>query len=278
MSHNDMIVTSGEAMRLMPAHQSPSRENRLHVVPEVAESGTSDQELVEAAGSGTQAAFGALFERHEAAARRLARQLAHCQADADDLVSESFVRVFDAVKASRVRQFRAYLLTTLRHLAYDVTRKRSRTVLVDEMEALSGPSRAALVVQFRDTAIDDLDSALMVMAFERLSKRHREVLWRTEVEGQTPAEAGPHFGLSANGTSALAYRAKIALRAAFLQAHLSQPPAQESCQVVRDNLGVWTRGQLSTRKAKQVESHLAECANCSAEADELHVLNLDLPA
>ncbi|MBN9620375.1 MAG: RNA polymerase subunit sigma, partial [Actinobacteria bacterium] len=57
----------------------------------------SDAELLTAVASGDDDAYGVLWARHESAARRLATQLTR-PSNVDDLVSESFLRVFNAVK------------------------------------------------------------------------------------------------------------------------------------------------------------------------------------
>jgi len=42
-----------------------------------------------------------------------------------------------------------------------------------------------------------------------------------------------------------------------------------NCRAVRGELTAWCDGELSRRRAEQVEQHLAECAACSAEAESL---------
>src|SRR2546430_10213444 len=58
-------------------------------------------------------------------------------------------------------------------------------------------------------------------------------LWQLEVEGKTPAEVAPMFGLSGNGASALAMRAREGLRQAYLQEHIgTNIPVQDRKSVV----------------------------------------------
>lgn len=91
--------------------------------------GPSDAELIDAVRSGQVDAFGSLYERHVSAAYNLAMQLARSRAESDDLVSEAFARVLDTLRAGRGPDsaFRAYLLTALRHVAYDKTRRDRRS-------------------------------------------------------------------------------------------------------------------------------------------------------
>ncbi|ONI85922.1 hypothetical protein ALI144C_12520 [Actinosynnema sp. ALI-1.44] len=233
--------------------------------------GPSDAELIDSVRKGTVAAYGSLYERHVGAAYNLARQLSRSQAEADDLVSEAFAKVLDTLRAGRGPDsaFRAYLLTTLRHTAYDKTRRDKRVELSDDVTTVSGADTA---VPFSDTAVAGLERSLAARAFARLPERWQAVLWHTEVEGQTPAEVAPLLGLTPNGVSALAYRAREGLRQAYLQVHLAESTG-ERCKATAERLGAWTRGGLSKRETAQVESHLDECERCRALAAELADVN-----
>ncbi|HEX4723529.1 MAG TPA: sigma-70 family RNA polymerase sigma factor [Pseudonocardiaceae bacterium] len=236
--------------------------------------GPSDAELIEAVRSGQVDAFGSLYQRHVSSAYNLARQLARSRAESDDLVSEAFARVLDTLRAGRGPDsaFRAYLLTALRHVAYDKTRRDRKVELTDDVTAVSGISVEKISEPFKDTAVAGLERTLAAKAFARLPERWQAVLWHTEIEGQSPAEVAPLLGLTANGVSALAYRAREGLRQAYLQVHLDESTAAR-CQATTEKLGAWTRGGLSKRETAQVEAHLDECERCQALAAELADVN-----
>ncbi|MCE6999371.1 sigma-70 family RNA polymerase sigma factor [Saccharothrix sp. S26] len=233
--------------------------------------GPSDAELIDSVRGGDVDAYGQLYERHVTAAYNLARQLARSSAEADDLVSDAFAKVLDALRAGRGPDsaFRAYLLTALRHTAYDKTRRDRKVELSDDV-AEAAPE--ATSVPFSDTAVAGLERSMAAKAFARLPERWQTVLWHTEIEGQTPAEVAPLLGLTANGVSALAYRAREGLKQAYLQVHLAETQA-ERCRATVDRLGAWTRGGLSKRETTQVEAHLDECTRCRALAAELADVN-----
>ncbi|MEV7552977.1 sigma-70 family RNA polymerase sigma factor [Amycolatopsis sp. NPDC089917] len=240
-------------------------------------SGKSDAELIAEVRDGKIASYGTLYERHAGAAHNLARQLARSSSEADDLVSEAFAKVLDTLRGGKGPDaaFRAYLLTALRHTAYDKTRKDKRVDLNEDMSDVGGAVGEALTVPFSDTAVAGLERTLAAKAFARLPERWQAVLWHTEIEGQTPAEVAPLLGLTANGVSALAYRAREGLRQAYLQVHLAENSA-ERCRASADKLGAWTRDGLSKRERAQVESHLDECEKCRALAAELADVNTGL--
>ena len=236
--------------------------------------GPSDAELIDAVRKGTLSAYGDLYERHVGAAYNLARQLSRSQAEADDLVSEAFAKVLDTLKAGRGPDsaFRAYLLTALRHTAYDKTRRDKKLELSDDVSAVSGVNPDAVSVQFVDPAVAGLERSLAARAFERLPERWQAVLWHTEIEGQSPAEVAPILGLTPNGVSALAYRAREGLKQAYLQVYLADT-TEDRCRATTDRLGAWTRDGLSKREKAQVEAHLDECDRCRALAAELADVN-----
>jgi RNA polymerase sigma factor (sigma-70 family) len=233
----------------------------------------SDADLINAVRGGRIQAYGRLYARHVHAANNLARQLSRSPIEADDLVSDAFAKVLSVLSAGGGPDsaFRAYLLTALRHTAYDKARRDRKLELFDDVDAVSGVEKATSV-PFHDTAVARLNQSLAATAFTSLPENWQTVLWHTEIEGQTPAEVAPLLGLTPNGVSALAYRAREALRKAYLQAHVVRNPA-ERCRATTTKLGAWTRGGLSKRETTQVETHLDDCSACRALTAELADVN-----
>ena len=238
--------------------------------------GPSDAELITASRDGSREAYAELYNRHRAAAYNLARQLARSLSEADDLVSEAFAKLLDTVRAGGgpSSAFRAYLLTALRHCAYDRTRRDRRIELSDDVSSYDAG------VPFTDTAVAGLDRSLAARAFATLPEHWQTVLWHTEIEGQPPAEIAPLLGLTPNGVSALAYRAREGLRQAYLQMHLADRAMTgaskrelQRCRAASERLGAWIRGGLSKRETAQVEQHLDECERCRTLATELADVN-----
>ena len=115
-----------------------------------------DAELISAVRAGSVDAYAALYRRHLASARALARQLTGCPAEADDLVAEAFTRLFTTLRrgGGPDAAFRAYLLTALRHIRYDRTRQDHRVELSGDM------TRYDAGVPWQDTAVEELESRL----------------------------------------------------------------------------------------------------------------------
>lgn len=224
----------------------------------------SDAELIAEVRSGRTEAYGSLYRRHQTSARSLARQLASCPAEADDLVAEAFAKLFAALLGGGGPDtaFRAYLLTTLRHVFHDRLRRDRRLELSDDM------GRHDPGVPWVDPAVAGLESRLAARAFTGLPERWRTVLWRTEVDRDSPAELAAVLGLSPNGVSALAHRAREGLREAYLQEHLG-PGGADRHRATVDRLGAWARDGLTARRRAAVDAHLATCPDCRALAAEL---------
>ena len=220
----------------------------------------SDGALIERTRGGDRAAYGELWQRHARSARTVARS--YSSLDPDDLVAESFTRIYDAILAGHgpTGAFRPYLFTTVRNTAASWGRARHDTTL-ETLESFEDPATS------ESATLDALDRSTTAQAFRSLPTRWQEVLWYTEVEDMQPAQVAPLVGMSANATAALAYRAREGLRQAWIQAHLRNAEEPE-CRWTIDRLGGYTRGRLRTRDTARLEAHLDDCARCTIVAAE----------
>ena len=221
-----------------------------------------------------------LYVEHAPVARRVALSMVPRDV-ADDIVAEAFTRVLGAIRAGGGPglAFRAYLLTAVRNTANDWLRASRRTTVLGDLdqdledhipEENMGLARLSRGPEAEAEA--HAEARLVAGAFARLPARWRAVLWQLEVEGKAPAAIAPMFGLSANGLSELAVRAREGLRQAYLQQHIGRNvPA--SCRSYAAALGADARGRLSRRRRSAVHEHLQHCARCHALANELTELN-----
>jgi RNA polymerase sigma factor (sigma-70 family) len=226
--------------------------------------GDTDTDLLAAVRAGDTAAYGTLYERHRAATRQLAYALARDPADADDLVAETFAKVFATLRAGRgpLVAFRAYLHTTLRHVCYHRARRDRRLEFTDDL------TRYDAGEPFLDPALERLERTYAARAFRQLPDRWRDVLWMTEVEGAGPAEIAPRLGLTPNAVAVLAHRAREGLRRLYLQQHVTVAD-QPDCRWTGERLGGHVRGRLAPRDSSKLQGHLAWCAGCRERLEEL---------
>ncbi|GIT78926.1 hypothetical protein LLS1_05950 [Leifsonia sp. LS1] len=239
--------------RPTPQHRKPSRRRGGRTDPEE----LSDSDLVERSRAGDELAYAELWRRHARAGLTVARS-ASSTLDPDDLVAEAFLKILQAVQSGKGPQvgFRPYLFTTIRNVAASWGRDRRESPLEDA-EAVPDPETT------ESTTLKALERSLTAQAFRSLPDRWQEVLWYCDVEQLSPASVAPLLGLSPNGVSALAYRAREGLRQAWIQVHLQSLEADSECRWVTDRMGAYSRGRLAARETKRFEAHLLTCARCT---------------
>jgi RNA polymerase sigma factor (sigma-70 family) len=233
----------------------------------------SDAELLRAVATGDESAYALLWTRHAGAARRLAAQLTR-PSNVDDLVSEAFLRVLRAVKGGGGPDtaFRPYLFNTMRRFTIDAARSyHQRVTLTDDdgdLDVLHAESAG-------DVYSADAEQQAAWLAWQSLPEESRTLLWHLIVEEETPAQIAPLLGVSANGVSSRAVRARERLRQAFLAQHVAHTDDEE-CRRTRTALGGYVRDALSARDRAAVELHLADCRHCAAALTELRDVNMTL--
>lgn len=175
-----------------------------------------DRELIERVRDGDRDAFGSLWERHYSAGLRAARSIAP-NLDSDDLTSEAFTRILDRLAKGQGpdRAFRPYLYQVLRNLAATKYSRQQREVELEE-------SSDTLLVE-NQSLVTEVNKELARKAYATLPDRWQEILWYTEVEKLPPRQAAIHLGLTASATAALAHRARVGLRKAWLLEHAKTP-------------------------------------------------------
>jgi RNA polymerase sigma factor (sigma-70 family) len=235
---------------------------------------SSDAELTARAVDGDQPAFEELYRRHSQHAWGVAQAVTRDPHDAADAVADAFTRILAAVQQGRYdpdAPFRPYLVVATRNAAIDVLRRRETAQVVD-LTAPAGAEGLEPSARGRagEEAIENLDRTMVNDAFDSLPERWRTVLWLTEVEGLPPREAAAHLGISANGAAQLAVRARAALRARYVQAHLQPGDDLDApCRRVVEHLGGYVTGGLAPREVALVDQHLAGCAACRERVEEL---------
>jgi RNA polymerase sigma-70 factor (ECF subfamily) len=96
---------------------------------------TSDDDLMQAAAEGDEAAFGELMQRHQSWVRSLIRAVVHSQEQAEDLTQEAFCRVYQHLgRYSAQGQFNAWLKRIAVNLAKDHLRRKTQATLVPLFE------------------------------------------------------------------------------------------------------------------------------------------------
>jgi RNA polymerase sigma factor (sigma-70 family) len=243
----------------------------------------SDADLVARMREGDTGAYDELYRRHAPAVRRYARSCCRDTDTAKDLTNEVFASTLQAVRRGKGPEsaVRAYLLTSVRHVAAAWSRTQKREQLVDDFAVFVQSAAAGssgdneTVDQGADVrAMRQAERTLVVKAFRSLSEKDQMVLWHTTVEEAKPRDVAPLLGLSGNATAVAAHRARENLKKAYLQAHVSRTlTTGDTCARYADRLGAYARGGLRMRAEVGVRRHLENCARCREAAAELANLN-----
>ena len=160
---------------------------------------------------GDARAFEALFRSLYPPLVRFAAGLAGEADEADDLVQEAFVRLWERrTTLDPERSVRALLYRTVRNLAYNRTRDRSRRRhLLESHEPPEASPRADVVLEARHTA-EHLRRAVAA-----LPERQREAFLLTRVEGLSHTDVADVMGIAAATVNVHLVRALKTLRSSL---------------------------------------------------------------
>ncbi len=117
--------------------------------------------------------------------------------DVEDVVQESYLRVWKARTTRPIQSAKAFLFAVARRLALDLVRRERRSpfVAVKDFEALFVSTDAPDAAEAADHAED---IQLLVAAIESLPARCREIFVLCQLEGRPQREVAERLGLSEN--------------------------------------------------------------------------------
>jgi RNA polymerase sigma-70 factor (ECF subfamily) len=164
--------------------------------------------------AGDDEAFNALFERWSGALLRYLERMVTSRAQAEELMQETFLRVYRARERYEVRaRFSTWLYTIATRIALNEMRRPGHRSLD------AGPQEAEYTQVDRaadQPAIDDVVDARLrgkqvESALRALPERQRAALWLASVEGMSYAEVADALEVSAQSVKALVHRARSAV-------------------------------------------------------------------
>ncbi len=166
----------------------------------------SDRELVALAKRGDRVALGRLLRRHQRRVFALGLRWLRNADDADDLVQETFVRVWQSiVRFDEARPFAPWLVTIAVNRAKTKLARRRPTEEVDESIVWEGPS-----------PLENAESAILArdvrLAVDALPEDQRNVLHLRAVEGFSYAEIAAALQIPTGTVMSRLARAREAVR------------------------------------------------------------------
>lgn len=174
-----------------------------------------DVRLMLAFQSGDEAAFEVLFERWGGRLLHFLERMVRSRAVAEELVQETFLRVYRARDGYRAdARFSTWLYTVAGNAARNELRRPFRRHPHESRDA--SPEGTGPDLRAGGPAPDDQVHALRVgarveEALEHLPERQRAALWLCAVEGLSYAEIGAALDTSEKSVKALVHRARVAL-------------------------------------------------------------------
>ncbi|MEM7411245.1 MAG: sigma-70 family RNA polymerase sigma factor [Myxococcota bacterium] len=188
-----------------------------------------DVQLMLAFAAGDESAFETLFERWSRPLLRYLERLVTDAASAEELLQESFLRVYRARERYRPdARFSTWLYRIATNLAWNELRRPRRRDPHDSTDAPEAPELGSAL-----PAVDEVVDARRLSesvdaALRKLPERQRSALWLASVEGLSYAEVAEALDTSEKAVKALVHRARTALAAKLPRVGETQPPVPEA--------------------------------------------------
>ena len=171
----------------------------------------SDEELMQALGSGELAAFDALFRRHYENVRILCARIVATDGSGDDLAQETFLRVLRHRSTFRGNaRFTTWLYRIARNACLEQLARQARDRRIAERWQAEASTTTTT-----DERPDDTE--LLAAAMRALTSEQREVLVLCRYHDLPFQEIGEILGCTAGAARVRAHRALAALRSAYLE-------------------------------------------------------------
>lgn len=209
---------------------------------------THDRRLAGRVARGEDAAFFELHERHRPALLGFARQIVGDTHDAEDVVQQSMIRAYQALRSGQSPDHvRAWL--------YTITRNRACTLLASRAGAPVPEGEPQPVVWSPgadDAALRRADLRALLDDLALLPEQQRTALVLTEVSGMPQRRIAEVLGVAENRVGGLVFQARRTL-AADRAARLTP------CEEIREQLAVARGPEL---RRGPLRRHLRQCPAC----------------
>jgi len=175
-----------------------------------------DRELVRRARGGEYEAFEALVSRYERRVYSLALRMVGREADAEDVVQETFLSVVEHLREFREESaFAGWLLRIAANHALKLLRKRRglSTVPLGDEEGLERPEVIARWKEEPERLAGRPEvKRLLAAALGELDEKHRAVFLLRDVEGLSTEAAAEALGITPGNVKVRLLRARLKLR------------------------------------------------------------------
>ncbi|MGZ4297608.1 MAG: sigma-70 family RNA polymerase sigma factor [Solirubrobacteraceae bacterium] len=221
-----------------------------------------DERLARLVGSGSERAFGAIYERYHQTLYRYCRSIVRQDADAQDVLQSTFASAFAALqRGQRDAPLRPWLFRIAHNEAVSLIRRRRGDVeLNDSPEHWVGSAE--------DRADERARLALLVADLRELPDRQRSALVMRELSGLSHEEIAVVLETSVGAAKQAVFEARRALME-FVEGR------SMVCEDVRRTI---SDGDGRALRGRRVRAHLRDCAGCARFAAAIPARRQDLQA
>jgi len=176
--------------------------------------------------------FELLLQEHRDAVYRTARYLVRNAEDAEDVVQETFVRLWKTREDIRIENVRSWLLRVCRNLCLDALRRRKvrdqARLTADQVTERGRIGIETVEDDGRDRSLEvsdlgtdalrtelELDIEKLVQAMGELNEPQRSIILLREVQDLSYEEIAQTLDLSLSAVKVYLHRARRKIRAAF---------------------------------------------------------------
>ncbi len=187
--------------------------------------GSNDEELVDLARQGEEGAIRALIKRHNQRLFRVARSVVRDDAEAEDIVQETYVRAFTRLNSFRGDSlFSTWLIRIALNEALGRTRRKRPTTEFEKLDALNtDPSEGGVIMFPTFTAPVASDAELarkqirefLEKAVDDLPEDFRIVFMLRDIEDMSTEETASQLSLKPETVKTRLHRARRLMRAAI---------------------------------------------------------------
>jgi len=140
---------------------------------------------------------------HEPALRAWLRARFPSLWDVDDLIQETYERLFRAKRAGKIAQARPYLFAVARNAAASIYRRR-KIIAIESVAEIEDFGVAEDKADAAETASREQELSMLAEAISGLPKRCRQVLTLRKLHGLSHREIAQKLGISENTVNAQA--------------------------------------------------------------------------
>jgi RNA polymerase sigma factor (sigma-70 family) len=226
-------------------------------------------ELLSDSAGGDIDAYKELFERYSEKLFSFTYYLTYSKEDAEDITSEAFIKVFEALQGRDLTSFnfQAYLYKTAKNLSLKtIERVKREGLTLDEaselpqMDVSVDPQVAALISEQRGTVKDVTDS---------LTEEQQTALLLKELENLPYDTIAQVLDSNSNAVGALLSRARLKFREVYRMQHVQTEGMPDACASITPMLSAYMDEEATPEQKQWVEEHLASCPICNANLESM---------